>query len=810
MRGEDHSGQMQWQIDDATASLQILYRQRPLMQIALAQLAVIDPGPVSVRHWLAWDFFRYSPRHVYPMTAWRVVNRSSAHGRIVLSSAVAAVEITLDLDLPDPWHMTIACQTSSALSFLKIVWQTSEQERWVGFGEHGRTIMPPARFDSWVEEGPVGFGPLSFLVNKYPFAPFPKGPYPSYASLPLWLSSQGYSAWFDSFALIRWRLAPRTRSGTIWDSRTVLHVVAGCSPEEIFRRQFQVLGPPKSPPKWAFFPWNDSIQGETAAMSLARSLRNHRIPSAVIWIEDWMGSWQNRRRFWMRPLSHRVDTALYPDLKGLSAELHRQGYRLLGYLCPEITADSALFDSAKRSGVLVKDRQGLPLLINILGIQHGQIDFTHPKAQDWAANNLLGPACDRGFDGWMADFGEYLPVRARLADGSTGWQSHNRYPLLWQQANARFGEDRGRDDDWLFFVRSGWIGSHALAPVVWGGDSDTDFEAGDGLPTVIPQVLSAQTAGFFYWATDIAGYMTFGLTRPATKALFWRWLQLAAVLPIMRTHHGTAAPRNWRFDKDDETLEVYTRYARLHASLYPYFQHLLHTAQQGIPIIRPLYLQFPDDQTAWTIDQQFMIGDGLLAAPVTTRRRSRHRFYLPVGRWRSWWTGQVYQGPGWIAQAVPLDRLPLFLRDLQVVPLLEGIPKQGRMEGLVDSCLPIVDGPGVALEEALPYLALYGSCGEVPFDARIFLIDGGVLTISYQPARNPDVSGSSVALPTFASHLPQRVTVSRSVELGPGQSIRLALADGWVQLNTSADCAFKRYILRFWPGSRSSGGQHES
>ncbi len=792
-----------WTFDKKSASLLIAQGDRVLMHCDLSQWATISPGHLSVKRVIAWDFVKTLRDRIHLMTQWKDIQEANKE-IIHLGDDHDTFHITLTLTQVAPWHITVKIAASCPNNFIRIVWKTAKDESWHGFGEHTHTIRPPAQFDSWVEEGPIGLGWLSRLFKHTPWFPFPKGPYASYASLPLWLSSAGYSAWFTSFQRIRWHLKHTVRYATVWSSETTLHVIHGYTPKEVLNRQFSVLGSPVAPVAWAWAPWNDSIQGQQSALNLADFLRDHRIPSGAIWIEDWMGSHQDPRRFWMRPLTHRVDTRLYPDLPKLSQTLHAKGFRLLGYFCPEITQGTNLYHEAQRADVLVKDAEGRPLVITILNINHGQLDLTHPFAYTWIHDHLLFPALRLGFDGWMADFGEYLPLDAQLADGTTGSESHNRYPLLWQDIHRRFWRQYRSDDQYVFFVRSGWIGTHRLAPLMWGGDSDTDFEEGDGLPTVIPEALSAQIAGFFYWTTDISGYMSFGLTRPSTKSLFIRWTQLASVLPVMRTHHGTAAPRNWRFDRDSETLDIYALYARLHTSLYPYFYHLKTVASDlHWPLIRPLYLEFPEDPMSWQIDRQFMLGDGLLIAPVVTRKSLRHSIYLPPGKWRSWWTHRILEGPGWIEESVPLSQLPLFIRHPFFLPLWEGIPvrhkKDGmiRMEGVVDSLDPIFEGPGTNSNQASDYLALYLSVSDQAWQQQMGLVDGGTLDLEFQPTPGLEKS-LGLPPPVFSHHFPKGASFGTCVVLEPGEVREIPIHSGLMILKVSKDSRKRQYILRWW------------
>ncbi len=765
--------------------------EAPLLVLPLGLLAVAQAGKVTVKRRIAWDFILESSRRRYRVAPPH--HPLASVDRLVLPTTDPYTSIILTVTRPEPWHLVLHLTTDNPeIARIDLGFATEKREHWLGFGEHGHTIRPPATFDTWVEEGPVGLGRWSRWLKFTGGVPFPKGPHPSYASLPIWLSSKGYSAWFDNNELLRWTLKTAQRQVTAWASEVRLNLVIGNNPLDALKRQFTALGRAPTPAPWVFGPWNDSVQGQDRATVLVDVLRSERIPSSALWIEDWMGSWENSQRFWMRPLSHQVDTVLYPDLKGFSERLHRRGFRLLGYFCPEITEGSVLYQEALAKNLLVRMPDGTPARIDVLGVHHGELDLTHPKASNWFATRCLAPAAEMGFDGWMADFGEYLPPQARLSDDSTGWLRHNAWPLLWQQLHRDFWESRKPNRDYTFFVRSASLGSHAVAPVLWGGDSDTDFEDGDGLPTVIPQVLSAQLAGFFYWSTDIAGYMSFGVTKPSTKTLFCRWTELGAVLPVMRTHHGTARPRNWHFLRDPETTTLYTRYARLHTALYPIWYHLGLDAPQ--PLIRAIALEFPGDPVAWNLDQQFLIGSFLLVAPVVKKTGRQHRVYIPKGSWRYWWSSRVDRGPGWIQLDVPLDQVPMWIRQGQALPLFEGVSLSNRPEGIVDSLAPIEEGAGVDLDTAIATITLYG-WGPLIDQQMCHLPGGGFVTLS--PGAAPKKPLESWLPAEYAGHLPHDFGVGGRLLLGPSESFSVNTLYGPFVVTTSRDCPIRHYIIRW-------------
>ena len=223
----------------------------------------------------------------------------------------------------------------------------------------------------------------------------------------------------------------------------------------------------------------------------------------------------------------------------------------------------------------------------------------------------------------------------------------------------------------MFFVRSGSTGTQALAPVLWLGDQSTSFDRLDGLPSVVPAALNVGLSGIPFVACDVAGYKSF-TCRPSDRELFLRWAQVGAVLPVMRTHHGTHRA-SWAFDRDAETLDGYRRWARLHTALFPHLaRYAADAARRGHPIVRHLFLLAPRDERAGRVDDQLAVGAELIAAPVLERGAESRAVYLPRGGWVDLWSGALHRGPVDLEVDAPLDRLPLFLAAGTALATLDG------------------------------------------------------------------------------------------------------------------------------------------
>jgi alpha-glucosidase (family GH31 glycosyl hydrolase) len=291
----------------------------------------------------------------------------------------------------------------------------------------------------------------------------------------------------------------------------------------------------------------------------------------------------------------------------------------------------------------------------------------HPDARAWAVAKMRASMA-LGADGWMNDYAEWLPTDSVTAAGS-GAELHNRYPVVWQEI-AREAIDGMNDGvERMFFGRSGWFGTPELADVIWAGDQSTDFERDDGLPTIVPIGIGLGIVGVSTYGHDVAGYQS-ATHDGSSKELFFRWTELGAWSPVMRTHHGNQPNKNWSWESDAETIAHFKRYAELHMALLPYMLGLAqHAHETGMPIWRGMMLEHPDDERCWPIDDQVLVGSHVLIAPVQTEGATERDVYLPRGRWYPWQGDAVHAGGRTFRVPAPLDHIPVFVRAGGIVPL---------------------------------------------------------------------------------------------------------------------------------------------
>jgi alpha-glucosidase (family GH31 glycosyl hydrolase) len=446
-----------------------------------------------------------------------------------------------------------------------------------------------------------------------------------------------------------------------------VHFFYGPSPKDAMTRMTAKFGRPRVPPAFAFAPWNDAIFGSASVRQVAQKIRSSNIPSSVIWTEDWRGGVWNGNHYALKE-EYDVDRTLYPDFETVAQELHAAGFKWLVYFNTFVEQTSKAWPETQPNGYLIKGADAQPYMFEDAKLnQASLVDLSNSAAVDWVVGKLKA-AIALGADGWMGDYSEWLPTDAVLAGGS-GLDLHNRYPLLWQQAQRRALDEAFAADqvERLSFVRSGWLGSPPLVDAFWPGDQRTDFEVDDGMPNVMPMGIGAAIGGISTYGSDIGGYQN-ATNGPTTKELFFRWTALGAWSPVMRTHHGSFPKLNWNFQSDDETLAHWARYARLHVSLAPYFRALAQQAHDtGVAIWRGLFVEFPDDEKTWPIADEVMVGPSLLVAPVQTMGATSRDVYLPAGAWFPWSGGASASGAQ-SSVAVPIGEIAVYARAGSIVP----------------------------------------------------------------------------------------------------------------------------------------------
>lgn len=562
-----------------------------------------------------------------------------------------------------------AADGEEAFNKTSIAFALDPAERFYGLGERfGRVNHRGWSLYTWAEEGALGGGEDAPVG---PQNPYPNGPSMTYFPVPFFLSSRGYGIHLSTTYRTETHLGSE-QEGAYRVAANADHlsmtVYTNGSPLEILDAYTEDTGRPIVPAPWVFGPRRRvGVNAMVGDVPEAVRMRQEKIP--VTGIDDAV--------HFLPALSQLGKEDV---LAAWTAGLHDLGYKAMAYNNPYVAADdenaAADYQHGLDSGYFVKLPDGSPAFTQFISgklLTLATIDLTNPDAFAWF-QSLLKRTLDLGYDGWMHDFGEYIPREAVLFDGRRGDEFHNAFPVLSAKAAYELME-KERHGDYLFFVRSGGAGSQAFVPAVWGGDAEATFDETQGLPSTVRAGLNLSMSGVPYWGSDMTGFKCLS-PEPKDKEVFLRWVQFGAASPIMMEQNACSNPiekkEKWKLWNDQETIDVYRRYALLHTRLSPYFDVLARQANAtGQPISLHPFLYHPADPEAGAVEDAYYLGPGLYVSPVVRRGLTEKTTYLPPGRYVEWDTLEVAEGGRSVTTETPLDKLPMWLVEGQIVPLLD-------------------------------------------------------------------------------------------------------------------------------------------
>ena len=536
-----------------------------------------------------------------------------------------------------------------------------EGEHVAGGGEQFSALDLRGRlWPIWTREQGVGRNKLTEITRLADASDGGGGDYhTTFFPQPTLVSSRLYFAHLENYDYAELDLRePDYHELQLWSTKLRLVFGSGESYGALLEKLTALLGRQPTLPDWAMRGLWLGVQGGTErAAALEKRCRDAGVDISAVWIQDWEGrrvtSFGKRLQWdwhWNREL--------YP---GLDELICRDGAAWMGYINPYLVEGGALFTEAREKGYFVKRADGTDYLFDFGEFDCGVVDLTDPAAFAWYKEVIKTNLIGLGFKGWMADFGEYLPADA-VCRGGSGLKLHNAWPALWARCNREAVEEAGKLGDCVFFMRSGAAGSQGSATLIWAGDQCVDWSEDDGLPSVITAALSLGMSGFGLHCSDIGGYTTlFHLKRDAE--LLERWLEFAAFTPVMRTHEGNRPETNVQLYDTPELLAFAARMTALHDALLPYLRRCVEqNAQQGLPVMRPLFFEAPQEETAWDHRlYSYLLGDELLVAPVVEPGADTRRLWLPEGEWVHLWSGERFTG-GWVEAPAPLGKPPVFYR----------------------------------------------------------------------------------------------------------------------------------------------------
>jgi alpha-glucosidase len=494
-----------------------------------------------------------------------------------------------------------------------------------------------------------------------------------YTSIPFTLSMTNgvaHGLLFDNTHRVEFDLALEDERRAYYGAEggnVVYYVFCGPTPRDVVGRYTELTGRTPMPPLWSLGnqQCRYSYMDEAEVREVARGFRERDIPCDVIYLDiHYMDgfrvfTWDNDR---------------FPDPEKLASDLRKQGFRVVTIVDPGVKADEnyPVYVEGRERDLYCKTQDGAEYHNVVWPGICAFPDFTNPETREWWGENHK-VLTDAGVAGIWCDMNEpalFVPRGATMPDdvvhpggGEPRWhaQIHNTYGSLMARS-AREGLLGLRPDERPFVItRAGYAGlqRHALQ---WTGDNSSWWEH---LWMSMPQLQNLALSGVAWAGVDVGGF--WGDT---TGELLARWTEFGVFQPFCRNHTaiGTRRQEPWTFGEPYES--VCRDMIKLRQRLLPYLYTLFEECHRtGAPILRPLLFEYPEDETTYNADDEFLLGDALLIAPITRPGIEHRHVYLPQGTWFHFWNGDRFDGPAHILAHAPLGEPAIYVRANTPIPM---------------------------------------------------------------------------------------------------------------------------------------------
>ncbi len=550
---------------------------------------------------------------------------------------------------------------------LFLTYKSTKDEAFLGMGEQFSHVnLKGHRVPIWVEEQGVGRGdqPITAVINMQIMAGGDN--YTSYAPMPFYLSNQGKAVLLHNNCRSVFDFTKDEMTQVeIWDNEMDMTIWQADKPLDLIEAYTEKTGRLPLMPEWAYGAIIGMQGGSDIVPPRIDTLLEAGAPITGLWIQDWCGQRQTPygsqlRWYWEADQTH------YKDFKNFCGNMNEKGIDVLGYINPFLTEFGDLFEQASKNNYLVKDPAGKNYKIKATGFDTYLIDFTNPAAYNWTKDLIKKNMIEMGLSGWMADFGEWLPWDAVMHSGISAEEYHNQYPVIWEKINREAVQETENEGKVAFFSRAGYTESNKHVTFYWAGDQMVNWGKHDGLPSVVPALLSSGISGMSINHGDIGGFASskrwyFKIKR--SRELLKRWIELCAFSPIYRTHECILPLDNLQVYSDQDMREFYTKFAKLHFALKPYLKQYAQEAhERGFPMVRHLYLHYPEDPEVLNLQNQYLLGEDILVIPVIQEGKTNVKGYLPEGEWQHFFTKKVYQGKNWQTFDAPIGEPAIFIK----------------------------------------------------------------------------------------------------------------------------------------------------
>ena len=506
-------------------------------------------------------------------------------------------------------------------------------ERFTAFVKNGQTV------NTWNEDG----GTASDF---------------SYKSIPFYMSNRGYGVFVNYSGNVSFEVASE-KVGYVGFSvpgeSMEYTFFYGPDLKEVLGGYTQLTGRPALPPAWSFGLWLSTSfttnYDEETTSSMIHGMQERNIPMSVFHFDC----------FWMREFrwcDFQWDDRVFPDTRGMLQRYKEQGLKICVWMNPYIAQNTKLFKEASQKGYLLlrADGRGVWQTDNWQAGM-GVVDFTNPQAYSWFQEQLKGLLA-MGVDCFKTDFGERIPINVVYYDGSNSEAMHNYYTFLYNRCVFEVLQQGKGEGEAVLFARSATAGSQQF-PVHWGGDCMASYSS---MAETLRGGLSFAMSGFSFWSHDISGFES-----TATPDLYKRWAAFGLLSTHSRLHGSNSYRVPWLFD--EEAVDVVRYFTYLKYSLMPYiYAKSVQAHEEGIPVMRPMILEFQNDPGARYLDMQYMLGESLLTAPVF-HEDGTVNYYLPEGNWTDYFTGNSKEGGRWYTGQYDYFSLPFYVRENTLLPV---------------------------------------------------------------------------------------------------------------------------------------------
>lgn len=593
--------------------------------------------------------------------SWKV---SESADKIVYSSSYGTIQIN-----KNPWRIVLKDKSGRVLSQTATLSDTdSTQVKYTPFSfikrgtDNARRINPV--FTLAANEMIFGCGESATGLNKVGqklnlFVTDPQGPETDqmYKPIPFFMSSRGYGMFMHTSAPVTCDFGASyigLNKLFMGDENLDLFIFFG-EPKDILNEYTELVGKPGMPPLWSFGTWMSRITyfSEKEGYEVAANIRKNKYPCDVIHFDTgWFDvDWQ---------CDYKFSKNRFPNPEKMLSDFKKDGFHVCLWQLPYFTPKNSYFQELIDKSMYVKNGNGE------LPYEDVVLDFSNPETVKWYQDKLAG-LLKIGVSAIKVDFGEGAPLNGIYASGKSGWYEHNLYPLRYNKAVADITKDLHNEN--IMWARSAWAGSQRY-PLHWGGDAAT---TNTGLLGTLREGLSFGLSGFSFWSHDMGGFVT-----STPEDLYCRWLPFGFLTSHTRAH-GAPPTEPWLYDSK-RVQDTFRKSAEMKYQLMPYvYAQAKECTEKGLPMLRALFIEFPDDPGAWKIEDEYMFGSQIFVAPLMESGINERVVYLPKGKWIDYQDGKVYNS-GW--NTIKAGTLPIIMlvRDGSVLPHIKLAQSTSEMD----------------------------------------------------------------------------------------------------------------------------------